>query len=68
VIDMDEWTPGARGPWENTMREEFLVQCWICNKPVRLQDCKTDDRGRPVHEECYVILTMGEQYKIASGF
>ena len=29
--------------------------CWICRKPVELETTKTDDRGRVVHEECYVI-------------
>ena len=50
------------------MPEEFILYCWICNKPVRLHDCKADDRGRPVHEECYVAVTMGENIKKASGF
>ena len=50
------------------MAEEFVVYCWICNKPVRLKDCKTDDRGRPVHEDCYVAIAMRDEYKEASGF
>jgi hypothetical protein len=28
--------------------------CWICGKPCRLEDCKIDEQGLPVHEECYV--------------
>ena len=35
------------------------LACWICGKTVNLNDCKTDERGQPVHEECYVArLTM----------
>lgn len=29
------------------------VLCWICSYPVRLEECKTDDLGRPCHENCY---------------
>jgi len=30
------------------------LPCWICNKPVRITDCKFDEWGNPVHEECSV--------------
>jgi hypothetical protein len=29
------------------------VNCSICGKEVPLHDCKTDEQGRAVHEECY---------------
>jgi hypothetical protein len=29
--------------------------CSICNKPVTLETTKTDERGRTVHEGCYVL-------------
>jgi hypothetical protein len=29
--------------------------CSICNKPVDLKTCKTDEGGRAVHEDCYVL-------------
>jgi hypothetical protein len=28
--------------------------CAVCNSPVELETCKVDERGKPVHEECYV--------------
>ncbi len=28
--------------------------CAICSRPVRLETAKTDERGRTVHEECYL--------------
>jgi len=28
------------------------VPCVICCKPVRLDECKTNDLGEPVHEAC----------------
>jgi hypothetical protein len=32
--------------------------CWICGKAVDLNNCKTDERGRRVHESCYVARTV----------
>jgi len=32
--------------------------CWICGKIVDLNNCKTDERGLPVHETCYVARTV----------
>jgi hypothetical protein len=29
--------------------------CTICDKPVPLETCKTDEAGKAVHEECYVL-------------
>jgi hypothetical protein len=28
--------------------------CWICGKPVVLENCNVDEHGLSVHEECYV--------------
>jgi hypothetical protein len=28
--------------------------CTICDKPVSLQDNKTDEKGQPVHKDCYL--------------
>ena len=30
-----------------------VVLCEICGKPVTLETAKADDRGKPVHQECY---------------
>jgi hypothetical protein len=29
--------------------------CWMCGKAVDLKTCNTDERGFPVHEQCYVL-------------
>jgi hypothetical protein len=29
------------------------VPCVICTKPVRLDECKVNDLGESVHEDCY---------------
>jgi hypothetical protein len=29
--------------------------CAICDKPVPLETAKSDEDGRPVHEQCYVL-------------
>lgn len=34
-------------------KPKFSV-CSICNESVELQTAKVDERGLPVHEECYV--------------
>jgi hypothetical protein len=31
------------------------ITCAICNKPVDLKTTKTNDLGKAVHEECYVL-------------
>lgn len=44
--------------------------CWICGKAVKLENCKVDEYGLPVHEDCYVAkLTQNRhlspaQYKV----
>lgn len=38
------------------------TDCWICGKPCPLEDCKIDERGRAMHEECYVThVALKEQ-------
>jgi hypothetical protein len=32
------------------------ITCRFCNKPVRLEDTRTDEEGKAVHEECYVKM------------
>jgi hypothetical protein len=34
-------------------RPVWTASCAVCNRPVNLEVCKVDERGRPVHEECY---------------
>jgi hypothetical protein len=29
--------------------------CCICGRTVQLSSCKFDERGQPVHEDCYVV-------------
>lgn len=28
--------------------------CPLCNQPVSLENCKTDEDGQAIHETCYV--------------
>lgn len=30
------------------------LTCWLCGRAVSLENCKTDEYGEAVHEECYV--------------
>jgi hypothetical protein len=34
--------------------------CSLCNEPVELETAKTDEAGRVVHEECYVLRMQME--------
>lgn len=34
------------------MAEDSFL-CSICFKSISLEDCKVDEDGRPVHENCY---------------
>ncbi len=36
------------------MTTDPAQRCWICDQPIRLEDCKIDEHGRAVHETCYV--------------
>lgn len=31
------------------------LACSICKQPIRLETSKTDEYGKAVHEECYVL-------------
>lgn len=32
-----------------------LARCYLCDKPVPLEASKTDENGKAVHEECYLL-------------
>ena len=34
--------------------EESPFLCSICFKPIRLENYKIDEDGRPIHEQCYL--------------
>jgi hypothetical protein len=43
-----------------------LVVCVICNGPVALEHCKTDERGQAIHQKCYFgALTQTAKKKTA---
>jgi hypothetical protein len=35
-------------------REGWLPQCAICKSDVNLEQCKVDEYGQAVHEDCYI--------------
>lgn len=37
------------------------VCCAVCGEAVPLEYSKTDERGKAVHEECYVATTTGSR-------
>ena len=42
--------------------------CCMCGMPVKLESCKFDERGQPVHEDCYVAKLVADSraYKFPS--
>ena len=38
-----------------------VLKCALCNKPVQVENCKTDAEGRAVHDECYVAKVVHER-------
>jgi len=37
-----------------------MLICWICGKALALEERKSDDRGRPMHANCYMAIVFGE--------
>jgi hypothetical protein len=43
-----------------------LPLCSICDKPVQLENSNTDEDGKAIHEECYILkLTRNRTTKPA---
>ena len=40
--------------------------CCICGKIVRLEDCKIEERGSPVHESCYVANLISKKATLST--
>lgn len=49
---------------QGVMYERATINCWICGKPLPPEECKTDDRGRPIHENCYITITIPTVYTV----
>jgi hypothetical protein len=42
------------------------LPCCICNNPVRLEACSTDELGKAVHEKCYVLAVTERTAQFSS--
>lgn len=38
----------------------FEILCAICDLPINLQTATTDDEGKTVHSDCYILLLKGK--------
>jgi hypothetical protein len=47
--------------WERFRRKPLPPVCRICGKPVAVEISKTDEDGRAIHEDCYVLKIQLEQ-------
>ena len=62
---LSQWENGHRcgsgfSSRASTQLKEFTAACRMCGKPIPLEECKSDDHGGPVHEDCYVAVAVGE--------
>jgi hypothetical protein len=39
---------------DNPAPFRWVPTCALCNDPVELETCKTDESGKAIHEECYL--------------
>lgn len=39
---------------EPTTPKTVPQTCWVCGESIRLEECKVDEHGLPVHERCYL--------------
>ena len=44
-------------------RNESEPMCAMCGKPIMLESAKTDERGNPVHEACYLQKVLDVNHK-----
>ncbi len=40
--------------------------CWMCGRSIRLEECKIDELGLAVHENCYVAKVRPKSGKPAA--
>jgi hypothetical protein len=38
------------------------IACVICGSPVSLENCKFNEEGKPVHEDCYFKSLSGARH------
>lgn len=48
-VHFDTFALGA----DMAIKYNFTFKCWVCGQVVSLETCKTDEKGRAVHEACY---------------
>jgi hypothetical protein len=41
--------------------ESSLIRCSLCQMPVSVESSKTDENGKAVHEECYLLTLRLKQ-------
>jgi hypothetical protein len=53
---------------EPFLNERSIRNCWICGRAVRLEDCKVDEYGLAVHEECQTLKLALRNAKSSATF
>ena len=55
VLELKTARLGRNDPHPSSSAPGFIV-CSLCRKPVPLESSKTDENGKAVHEECYMLM------------
>ncbi len=42
-------------PWIRRQVRPELPTCSVCNEPVELETTRSNENGKAIHEECYVL-------------
>lgn len=39
----------------------YELSCAVCKEPVNLEESKTDEHGRAIHENCYILTVKNRK-------
>ena len=51
----------------STFMNENIARCVICSKAISPETAGTDDRGLPVHQKCYALVSKARGVKGGDG-
>lgn len=60
VLDLKTGRLGQSSP-QLASSHSALIRCSLCDMPVPIESSKTDENGKAVHEECYLLRLRLEQ-------
>lgn len=49
----------------NPLITPLPITCWICGRSIRLEECKIDEHGFSVHQDCYAATASSVQQALS---